>query len=277
MRRRYYFDGPDRAVHFASGMPRRLRRRRPPYFLGVIFLVLGVLFFLDALDLVVARNIIRTWWPVLLIVWGSARLLFGWPGERVIGAGALVIGSLLLGNRLLDFGIEIWRVVWSLVFIALGLHILLHRRRWRDEGPTTRAEPPVPPIPGAPVVEGETIAAEPDETADVSATFKEVAVMAGIERKNVSQALRGGDVTVVMGGVEIDLRDSRMAGDELRVGVSVVMGEVVFRIPREWTVESRVSATLANFEDRTAPPVDAAAKRFAIEGSAFMGNVEIRN
>ena len=42
-------------------------------------------------------------------------------------------------------------------------------------------------------------------------------------------------------------------------------------------VESRVSATLANFEDRTAPPLNGAAKRFIVEGSTFMGNVEIRN
>ena len=287
-RYRYYYDGPDRAVHFADGLPRRFRRRGPPYFFGVIVLVLGVLFLLDNLNLIYAREIIRTWWPALVIAWGIARLAFGWAAERFIGTVAIVVGGILLGNRVFGWGIEIWDILWPLAMIAFGLHILLNRhRRWKWAPMPGEPPPPPPPGPphidGAPVVDGATVTdgqtatAEPDDTVDASATFKEVAVMAGIERKNVSQALRRGEVTVVMGGVEIDLRDSRMAASEVRVAVSVVMGEAVFRIPREWTVESRVSATMANFEDRTAPPVDAAAKRFVIEGSAFMGNVEIRN
>jgi hypothetical protein len=136
-----------------------------------------------------------------------------------------------------------------------------------------------PPLDGAatPHFDAQTNPSDPDRRVDTSASFKEVAVMAGIERRNVSQALRGGEVTVVMGGVEIDLRDSRMAADEARVSVSVVMGEAVLRIPRDWTVESRVTATMANFEDHTAPPLNGASKRFIVEGSTFMGNVEIRN
>jgi hypothetical protein len=61
------------------------------------------------------------------------------------------------------------------------------------------------------------------------------------------------------------------------VDVFVFMGNVEIRIPRDWTLESQVSAIMASFEDRTDVPIDASAKRFVVRGSAFMGNVEIRN
>jgi hypothetical protein len=289
----------------------------PPYFFGVALLTLGVLFLLNNLNLLEARGFIRTWWPALIIAWGSSRLLWGWAMERFIGAGAVVFGTVLLGNRLFDWDILVWQVLWPLAMIAFGLHVLLHRRHQNDwpppPPPSVGATPPLdvpppigtappfdapaPPLDGVPPpLEGSAAAHfnadQPDPArrgegphrrmgysvgVDTSASFKEVAVMAGIERRNVSQALRGGEVTVVMGGVEIDLRDSRMAADEVRVMVSVVMGEAVLRVPRDWTVESRVSATFANFEDRSAPPLNGASKRFIVEGSTFMGNVEIRN
>jgi predicted membrane protein len=112
---------------------------------------------------------------------------------------------------------------------------------------------------------------------DTSSTFKDSAFMGSVERRNVSQTFRGGHATAFMGGVEIDLRDARMASTEALVVVSVMMGSVELRIPRDWTVESRVSATLGSFEDLTTAPVDGSAKRFVVQGSVFMGSVEIRN
>jgi hypothetical protein len=55
------------------------------------------------------------------------------------------------------------------------------------------------------------------------------------------------------------------------------MGSVELRIPRDWTVESRMSAMLGSFEDMTAAPVDGSAKRFVVRGSVMLGSVEIRN
>ena len=102
-------------------------------------------------------------------------------------------------------------------------------------------------------------------------------MLGSVERRNVSQTFRGGDASAFMGSVEIDLRDSRMAAAEAMVDVSVMMGSVELRIPRDWAVESRVSALLGSFEDHTAAPVEASAKRFVVRGSVLMGSVEIRN
>ena len=101
--------------------------------------------------------------------------------------------------------------------------------------------------------------------------------MAGVQRRNASQAFRGGEITAVMGSVELDLRDCRMAGSEIEIDVSVHLGNVELRIPRDWMVESRLSLVMGNFEDRSVRAVDAATNRLVIRGYTFMGNVEIRD
>ncbi len=112
---------------------------------------------------------------------------------------------------------------------------------------------------------------------DGAATIREFSFMSGIERRNISQVFRGGSLTAVMGAIELDLRDCRMQANSATILVQVIMGQVSLRLPQGWTVESRVGAALGNVEDRSDPPVESAPKRLIVEGSVFMGQVEIRN
>jgi hypothetical protein len=139
-----------------------------------------------------------------------------------------------------------------------------------------------PPFSGfAPGPQGETQSADqaqagPDNV-DQSARLKEVAVLAGIERRNVSQVFRGGEITAIMGSVEMDLRDCRMAEPSSAIVIQVVMGQVTLRLPQNWTVESNLGTFLGNLEDRSDRPVDPNPRRLILYGSAFMGQIEIRN
>jgi predicted membrane protein len=155
------------------------------------------------------------------------------------------------------------------VLIALGAHILY--RAWRR--PAVVHAGGVGPASFA----GGGPDASSDASVDTSSTFTDSAFLGSVERRNVSQTFRGGEASAVMGSVEIDLRDSRMGSTEALVDVSVMIGSVELRIPRDWTVESRVSAMLGSFEDLTTAPVDGSDKRFVVRGSVFMGSVEIRN
>jgi len=272
MSHRYHFEDPDRAARFARRLRHRRRGRGAPVFLGVLLVSLGVLFLLDNLGLIEIRNLIRTYWPLLFVAWGAARLLFGRGDEQLLGGCAVVGGGVLLGNQLLGWGVDVWRLLWPLFLIAFGIQILAHAR-WPHRRPGAAGVP----TSGAAAIDAEGVDQQSDPIVDESATFRESAVMASVERKNISQGLRAGQVTAFMGAAEIDLRECRMASDEVHVDVSVMMGEVVFRVPRDWSVDSRVSAVAANFEDKSDAPVEASSKRFVVRGSAFMGNVEITN
>ena len=76
---------------------------------------------------------------------------------------------------------------------------------------------------------------------------------------------------------ELDLRDCRMADDNASIWIQAVMANITIRLPPNWTVESRLSTILGNLEDRSDRPVDASPRRLIIDGSVFMGQIEIRN
>jgi hypothetical protein len=271
----------DRMHRHADRMHQRAERMRgrmnrhygpggaPPAFFGLFMLAMGTMFLLDNLNIVEARYVWRTFWPMTFIAWGVWRVISGDHG-RFLPWLAIGGGGLLLGRVMFGWDISLARVFWPLVLIALGLHILY--RSWRR--PVTvhasGGEPAAASLAG-----GESTAGA--DAGDTSSSFRDAAVLGSIERRSVSQTFRAGDASAFMGSVAIDLRESRMASNEAIVDVSVVMGSIELRIPRGWTVESRVSALMGSFEDLTDVPVEMPANRLVIRGSALMGSVEVRN
>ena len=267
---------PPRTVHSHTWTYGRHRARS--VWPGIWLVGLGLIFLLDNLHVLEARLVFRYFWPLTLIFWGAHTLLSGRQRHRWFGGAALLFGGLLLGNRLLGLSFNVAGLFWPVLLIGLGLSLLLRPRHrhhpFVPPPPIPTPGPPVPPpVPGSPT--------EPSDAAkgdvDPASSVHEVAFMAGIERKNVSQAFRGGQITSVMGSVDIDLRDCRIASGHAEILVHAVMGQVILRLPRNWTVESRLTAILGNVEDHSERPVEPSSTRLVLDGTVFMGNVELRN
>jgi hypothetical protein len=111
-----------------------------------------------------------------------------------------------------------------------------------------------------------------DGKGSISAT----ALLSGIKRRNSSRAFSGGDVTAIMGSCEIDLRQAAINGDAM-LDVLAVWGGIEITVPDDWAVMLDVTALLGAVEDRTRPPLGAAAHRLTIRGAVVMGGVEVRN
>jgi predicted membrane protein len=99
--------------------------------------------------------------------------------------------------------------------------------------------------------------------------------MSGIVLKNDSQEFTGGDISAVMGAVEIDLRQAAIATEAV-LHLSIIMGGVEIKVPRDWSISVNGSPMLGGIEDKTVPPMTPG-KRLLIEGSVIMGGVEISN
>ena len=114
-------------------------------------------------------------------------------------------------------------------------------------------------------------------TAD-AARFEIAGVLGQNEHRHTSDAFRGGEVAAVMGGVEVDLREAVMAGDEAVVEVDVVMGEIRLRIPDDWTVVSEVGQALGAVEILAArSDAQAGAHRLILRGGVLMGALKVEN
>lgn len=263
------------ADHHAHRMRWRAQGHGTPWFLGSLMVAFGVVFLLDNLGLVEARNVFRNLWPALVIAWGIAKVLMGRGAERLYGALAVGFGGLWLADRLLGWDINVVGLFWPVLLIALGLGMLVSPRRH-----ALRFAQPSTPVGGPGLAAADPSSGSSPATgghAEESASIREVAIMAGIERRNISQSFRGASLTAFMGHIELDLRDCRMSEDMAIVWVHAVMGQVELQIPPTWTVESHLSAVMGNLEDRSDRPIDSDPKRLVIEGMAFMGQVEIRN
>ena len=97
--------------------------RAGSYVGGVILIVLGVLFLLHNLDIRDFGDLVRRYWPMIIVAVGATKLSQAktfWSGLWVIA-----VGSWLQLVNLRLFGLT-YRNSWPLLLIALGAGTILH-------------------------------------------------------------------------------------------------------------------------------------------------------
>jgi predicted membrane protein len=247
-------------------MERRRNRWNHPgrhLFSGFVFLTIGLVFLLGNMGLVKVDVAVR-FWPVLLIAAGVFKLVEYHDDYRG-GSGVfwIVVGALFLMGNFHVLRV-VTRDIWPVILIGLGCLML-----WRSV--VTRRERDLEPS----IVEDQ---AHPDEPPTSSnSVLSATAVLGGVKRRNNSQDFRGGDVTAIMGGCEIDLRSAAITvPHEAVVEVFAMWGGIVIRVPADWTVIGRVDPILGGFDDKTVPPKDES-RRFVVRGSVVMGGIEVKN
>ncbi len=107
-----------------------------------------------------------------------------------------------------------------------------------------------------------------------------VAFMGGIKKKILSKDFKGGDITVVCGGVELDLSQADMI-DKATLEISQVFGGTKIIVPSNWEIKSELVAVFASIEDkRMIRPVtltNEATKILILKGTTVFGGIEIKS
>lgn len=101
--------------------------------------------------------------------------------------------------------------------------------------------------------------------------------MGGVVRSSNSQDFRGGELTAVMGGCEIDLRNAVIKEGEAQLEIFAFWGGVEIKVPEDWTVVVQVVPIMGGVEDKSVPPKGGASKKLVLSGHCIMGGAEIRN
>ena len=222
-------------------------RITPQLVLGVFVLAVGVLFTLENLGLVRAEAYLR-FWPVALIAIGLTKLwqARGGTGGALGGLVFTIAGLWLLLEETAVIRVSFWDM-WPLLLVLLGTYLV-----WQ----------------------GATRPCGRRTEADAHATVNAVAILGGVEYSNNSQRFRGGSLTAIMGGCELDLRQAGIQG-EAALDVFAMWGGIEVRVPEDWTVISHVLPLLGGSVNKTrAVP---GAHRLLIRGFALMGGIEIKN
>jgi predicted membrane protein len=221
--------------------------------IGLVVLALGTVMLLDNLGHPVGRLALQ-YWPAVLVFVGIAKILQARNTPAAIGGGLFIFaGAWLLATRLGFIEQSFWRVLrtyWPLILVAVGLSTMWRAfsRRQADERGLV----------------------------DARDTISSAAFLGGLKRVNASQSFKGGEATAVMGGVVLDLRKAKIAGEAV-LDVFAMWGGVELQVPEEWAIDLRITPLLGGVDDKTRPVTDPSAPRFVLRGTVLMGGVEIKN
>jgi predicted membrane protein len=230
---------------------------------GLVVILVGFGLLLHTLDILpFARLFSRFWLPGLFILIGllvlsKARGSHGWAG----GLFWIGFGLLILLSRSAFFQFNPWSLLGPAIVIWIGLSMLL---RGAGEGRLhkrfeTRASPGI-----------SSKNEDPDDW--ISAT----AILGHFERRCTSQQFRGGDITAILGGGKVDLRDADIQSDNATLDISAVMGGIEILVPTSWVVHIKATPVLSGYEDKTHPSKDAG-KHLIIKGTSVLAGFEVKN
>jgi predicted membrane protein len=251
-----------------------IRHNGPRLVLGLVVIAIGALFTLDKLGYVNAGEFWE-YWPVILIAVGLGRMIQprGTHG-RGFGVVLIVIGLWFLLSNLDVIDYRVWDF-WPVLLVLLGISIVwraITRPSW--EGHSR----PVNEAVSEDVRAGSPPAAGPAErVSDDTSVVNGFAFLGVVRRKSVSQAFRGGELTAVMGGIELDVRGASIQGGQATLDTFAFWGGIEIKVPQDWTVVVQGTPILGGFSDKTTRLGGDGSKLLVIKGTALMGGVEIKN
>ena len=217
--------------------------------IGGVILLLGLGLLLENLGYTDIGNIFR-YWPILLIVFGLAKLFE--PGAKVFALVVTLVGLLLLLDKLDVVSVNLWSL-WPLLLVLIGVSMI-----WQ-------------------VFAGKSAKEERSGTVSQDNFFSGTAFMGGFKRQSTTRDFRGAELSVIMGGCEIDLHAAAMQAAQATIRVSCIAGGVELSVPEEWDVVIEVSPFLGGVEDKTRHPANGGTKRLIVRGVIVAGGVEVKN
>lgn len=245
----------------------------PQFVIGVCLILFGILLTLDRLQIADAETTLR-YWPIALVALGgwivAERGLTGrsFPGYVMIG-----VGSLLLLNSFGVVRVRFWELFWPLVIVLLGARLIMqtpHRRRERHDRVGSIDASQARSAPASPTSDG---------------TISMFSVLGGAQRTSNDKPFRGGDLTSIAGGTQLDLRQATIEpGQEAVINIFAMMGGHEIWVPSGWTVVSEVMPILGGIEDKRLPAIDTAPRtstegvpRLLLRGVVLLGGLVIKN
>lgn len=221
--------------------------------IGVVLVLAGLFlvlkntgFFPDFIDDVIFS------WPMLLITIGLVMTLGS--TEKTGGIIVMAVGGFFMIPHLFRETFHMYNMFWPSIFIIVGIIFIVTRRKgWNAVS---------------------TKGVIGDDYIDY------VNVFSGGERQILSQNFKGGRITAVFGGIELDLTKANLAPGVSELEIACVFGGATIFVPDDWHVIIEVTPILGGFSDtRKIIPGRTfdQSKQLVIKGAVVFGGGEIKS
>ncbi len=223
--------------------------------LGVILITAGVLVFLEnnkivQWDLIGRLFDFRTWLILIgIIILVNSR-------RKLAGSIFVLFGSLWYLSDILRFDFS--ELFFPVLLLIAGIAIIFKHNKNNGPGAEYRKKG---------VLHKDVI--------------DEVAIFGGGERKFESDDFRGGNLTAIFGGLEIDLRGCKLSEDNNMLDIFVLFGGVDIKIPADWRVQSEVMPIFGGFSTKHVTfenprIIESTGKVLNIKGVVLFGGGEVK-
>jgi len=227
--------------------------------LGIIFLILGGFILAGNLHLIPASTHYRIkelfWhWPMILVVLGLIHIVI--KDYKVPGIILLLVGGIFMLPHLFNLPFNMREIFWPSVFILVGASILLRSNKRHDRKNCCETR------------------------SDDQDFMDDMAFFGGGDKIITSQNFKGGKITCVFGGLNLNLLRSKLAPGKNIVDVFAVFGGLKLVVPEEWDIKIQVTSVFGGFADkRNIAPTAMENKQgeLIIRGIAIFGGGEIKN
>ncbi|MEO7212888.1 LiaF domain-containing protein [Mucilaginibacter sp.] len=258
---------------------------------GGILLLVGAFLLLKQLNLFFIPDHIDLWplWLVFSGLWIGSRSNFQKSNWVVITA----LGVIFLLTSNID---NAEGFVWPVALIGFGFWIILRKKKtgdtlgdadyWDKKYKTGVADTDKPladfgdttysSATGVPPTDSNTTGTPPplshDDILDATAIF------GGVNKSIFSKSFRGGDITNIFGGTELDFTHADINGRAI-IDLTQVFGGTKIIVPSNWQVIVDTSAIFAGTDDKRMKSIQAAKsdKVLIIKGVSIFAGLEIRS
>ncbi|EJO5347447.1 hypothetical protein NRP93_001526 [Clostridium botulinum] len=193
--------------------------------LGIIFLIIGLGIGLEALNLWDFGNIISNYWPIILIVVGVKKLLE--KSVSYVNGIVLVLLGVMFQLRNLNILYNLSKFFWAGIFVLIGFYLLTYKESFKHKDKN--------------FFSGE----------NGQDFIKTGVLFSGTRTKNYSKAFKGGSITALFGGIDIDLLDAELSSDGAYIDVFVAFGGVDIIVPENWNVVMTGIPILGGWSNKT--------------------------
>ncbi len=238
--------------------------------IGVVLVLLGVFFLADNYLFFPwqLRHMIFSF-PMIIIIVGIIILANNRDSHSGLIVIAVGIAFMVFRYYHIPFGI-IFRDYWPVLLILFGLTILIKPRRRVHSYETKHNE------------FEEFNKKEKDFNTQTSYGdfLNETAVFNSIDRRYNSSAFKGGKITTVFGGGDIDLRDCKLAEGKHILNVEIIFGGLDISVPKDWRVIINVTSIFGGFDDQrriVSEGVGESSGVLEINGTVIFGGGDVKN
>src|SRR5699024_6403169 len=176
----------------------------------------GTGFLLHQVQVIDFPDALSTWWPVIFIIIGIIQMFYRYSFV-LSGFLFVLVGAAFLFNHLFNFNLIAY--FWSLLFIFIGIFIIF-------------------------------ACVTCEKRSHISEILNTFTFLSGAEIKSHSKNLRGGSVTTILGGSEIDLREVDIQ-EGTTIDLTTVLGGISLTVQEYVHLEFSGLPILGGWEDNT--------------------------